>query len=73
MLRDKVAQKPIIPMRDGKKTGQKSAPQPSFDGWPSIAPKPSALTAIQISSTKAPTITKGAAQFSKCRRKSMPR
>ena len=73
MFSDSVAQKPIMPIRDGKKTGQKSAPQPSFDGWSSSGPKPPALTAIQTSSTSAPTMTKGAAQFSKRRRVSMPR
>lgn len=73
MLSDSVDQKPIMPMSDGKNTGQKSAPQPSSEGWSSSAPNPSALTAIQASRTNAPTRTKGAAQFSKWRRKSMPR
>lgn len=73
MLSDSVAQKAIMPIRDGKKTGQKSAPQPSFDGWSSSGPKPPALTATQISSTTAPTMTNGAAQFSNRRRVSIPR
>lgn len=73
MLRESVDQKAIMPIRDGKKTGQKSAPQPSADGWSSSGPKPPALTATQTSSTTAPTRTKGAAQFSKRRRVSIPR
>jgi hypothetical protein len=68
-----VDQKPIMPMRAGKKTFQTPAPHPSFDGWSMIGPNPPALTLIQISSAIAPTMTNGAAQFSKRRSVSIPR
>lgn len=62
-----------MPMSEGKKTGQNAAPQPSFDGWSSSGPRPPALTVIQARSTSAPTMTNGAAQFSKRLRVSIPR
>lgn len=73
MLRLSVLQKPIMPMRPGKKIFQKSAPQPTRDGSSRSVPKPPALFAIHTSRTTAPTRTNGAAQFSKRRRVSMPR
>ncbi len=73
MLSESVDQKAIIPISEGKKTGQNSSPQPSFDGWSSSTPKPPAFTPIHTSRANAPTMTKGAAQFSKRRRASIPR
>lgn len=73
MFSERVAQKAIMPISEGKKTGQNSLPQPSFEGWSSSGPKPPALTATQTSSTTAPTMTNGAAQFSNRRRASIPR
>jgi hypothetical protein len=73
MFSDSVDQKPIMPIRDGQNSFQKLPPQPSLDGWSSSGPNPPALLLIQISITSAPTITNGAAQFSKRRIVSMPR
>ncbi|MFE6646553.1 hypothetical protein ACFVJS_08335, partial [Nocardioides sp. NPDC057772] len=36
----------IMPMREGQNSAQKSAPQPSFDGWSKSGPKPPALSVI---------------------------
>ncbi len=73
MLSDSVDQNAIMPMREGKKTGQKWAPQPSFDGCDRIGPNPCALTYIHTSRNTATTSTNGAAQFSNRRSVSMPR
>ncbi len=73
MLRERVDQKPIMPISEGQNSFQKSPPQPSFEGWSRSGPRPPALSAIHHSITKAPTRTKGAAQFSKRRMVSMPR
>ncbi len=73
MFSDSVDQKPIMPMRDGQNSFQKSPPQPSLEGWSSSGPKPPALSLIHHSITKAPTSTNGAAQFSNRRMVSIPR
>ncbi len=73
MLSARVDQNPIMPISDGKKTFQNPPPHPSLDGWSSSGPSPPALTVIQTSSASAPTMTNGAAQFSKRRSASIPR
>ena len=73
MFSDSVAQNAIMPISDGAKIFQKSASQPSCDGWSKIGPKPPALTSIQIISARNATVTSGAAQFSNRRSASIPR
>ena len=73
MFSERVAQNAIIAISDGANSFQKSAPQPSFDGWDRIGPSPPASTITQISRATATTMTNGAAQFSKRRSVSMPR
>ena len=73
MFRARVDQKPIMPIRAGKNTFQKSDPQPRREGWARIGPKPPARTTMKPKRVKAATMTSGAAQFSKRRTASMPR
>src|SRR6266540_1385313 len=63
MFSESVDQKAIMPIRDGKKTGQKWLPQPRREGSERIPPKPFALITMKMSSATATTSTKGAAQF----------
>src|ERR1044071_4685304 len=73
MFNDSVAQYPIIAVNDGMNTGKNSdrllKRPPSF----MIAPSPFALQIAHIINATAITNTKGAAQFSTLRNKSMPR
>src|SRR5919198_702960 len=73
MFSDSVAQNAIMPINAGAKTFQKSAPQPSCDGWDRIGPTPPAATSIQIIRARKPTVTSGAVQFSNHRTAFMPR
>src|SRR6202011_1918358 len=73
MLSESVAQKAIIAVNDGKKSGQKEEPQPTLPLWLRIGPKPWAALTIQARRNTPISSTKGAAQFSKRRTISMPR
>ena len=46
MFSDSVDQNAIMPISDGKKTGQNRLPQPSLAGSDSTAPKPCALVTM---------------------------
>ncbi len=73
MLSDSVDQKPIMPVSDGMKTGQKSARPWNFDGSSTTGPNPPARATAHTSSTSAITSTIGAAQFSNTLTAFMPR
>src|SRR5579884_32124 len=73
MFKERVDQKAIIAIREGKNSAQKPGPQPNLPPWLRMGPKPWAATSIQIKRKKATTSTKGAAQFSNRRNVSMPR
>ena len=73
MLSESVAQKPIIAVSDGTKTLKNSAVVVNFPGSAKIGPSPSARQIAQPRSTAVITSTNGAAQFSTCRSRSMPR
>ena len=55
MFKDKVAQKPTMPVSEGKKYLQKSSLVANFEGWLSIGPKPSAATIAQHNNARAAT------------------
>ena len=73
MLSDSVAQKPIIAVSDGTKTGQNSASVRNLPGCASSGPSPCARLMAHHTSTPVITSTNGAAQFSTSRTRSMPR
>src|SRR5215213_945314 len=64
ILSDSVAQKPIIAVNDGTKTGKNSRSVGYFPGWESSGPNPFASLTAQASNTAVIASTKGAAQFS---------
>ena len=73
MFSESVAQKPIIAVSDGTKTGQNSPSVWNFPGWASSGPRPLARDTAHHSSTAVITSTNGAAQFSTSRSRSIPR
>ena len=73
MFSESVAQKPIIAVSDGTKTGQNSPSVRKRPGCASSGPRPSAFAIAHHSSTAVITSTNGAAQFSTSRSRSMPR
>lgn len=73
MLSESVAQKPIIAVSDGTKTGKNSANVRNFPGWARSGPRPLASRTAQTRRTRVTTRTYGAAQFSTFRRRSIPR
>ncbi len=64
MLRDRVAQKPIMAVSEGTNTGRNSPRVLSRPGWLRRGPMPLASRTAQTSSTAVMISTKGAAQFS---------
>ena len=73
MLSESVAQKPIIAVSDGMKTGLKSAHVRSLPGCVTRYPRPPARQTAHASSSAVITSTNGAAQFSTIRSRFMPR
>ena len=73
MFSERVDQKAIMAIKDGKNTGQNLSPQPRVPGSLTIGPRPPAWEAIQMNRKTATTRTNGAAQFSNRRMKSIPR
>ena len=64
MLRERVAQKPIMAVREGTNTGRNSPMVSSRPGWLRRGPRPWASRTAQTRSTAVMISTKGAAQFS---------
>jgi hypothetical protein len=71
-FREGVAQKPIMAVSEGTKTGRNSSIVSSLPGWLSRGPRPSALSIAHQRRIAVITSTKGAAQFSTLRSRSMP-
>ena len=73
MLSDRVAQKPTMAVRPGKKAFQKSCRVANWSGCDSMGPKPSALCQAHPSRARPIRMSSGAPQFSTRRMLSMPR
>src|ERR1700710_2039568 len=63
MLSDRVAQKPIIAVNDGMKTGRNSPKVRNLPGWESSGPRPLAFVTAHHTSTAVMTSTNGAEQI----------
>ena len=73
MLSERVAQKPIMAVNEGTKIGQNSCQPANFPWCARMGPSPCACVSAHQTSTAVMIKTKGAAQFSTLRSRSMPR